>query len=127
MELHLEHPGNYPHVHHVEERAVIVVHGEQVHRLTASFFLGEDHIAENWPVTAAERLEPAQIEPILALQPDVVILGTGNRQVFPPARVMATFLRHGIGIEPMDNAAAARTHTILTGEERRVVAAFILP
>jgi uncharacterized protein len=56
-----------------------------------------------------------------------VLLGTGDHQVFPAAEIMASFLRRGIGVEPMDNAAAARTHTILAGEDRQVVAAFILP
>ncbi|HET7300968.1 MAG TPA: MTH938/NDUFAF3 family protein, partial [Oleiagrimonas sp.] len=66
------------------------------------------------------------IQPILELEPDVVLLGTGESQAFPSADVMAAFLKRGIGIEPMDNAAAARTHTILAGEDRHVVAAFIL-
>ncbi len=127
MELQLESPGRYPHVHHVEARAIAVVHGEQAHRLTRSFILGADRIVEDWPATDAGALEPDDVRPILELRPDVVLLGTGRAQVFPPARVMAAFLEHGIGIEPMDNAAAARTHAILAGEDRHVVAAFILP
>jgi uncharacterized protein len=47
--------------------------------------------------------------------------------VFPAAAFMAGFLRKGIGIEVMDNAAAARTYDLLAGEGRHVVAAFILP
>jgi uncharacterized protein len=64
---------------------------------------------------------------VLDLQPEVVLLGTGVRQQFPPAAFMAGFLRKGIGIEVMDNAAAARTYDLLASEGRRVVAAFILP
>ena len=127
MELHREHPGNYPHVHHVEHDAIAVVHGEATHKLTASFILGVDKIIEHWPVSDAGALDLNDIQPILELKPDVVLLGTGDQQVFPAAEVMAAFLKHGIGIEPMDNAAAARTHTILAGEDRQVVAAFILP
>ncbi len=127
MELQLERPGDYPHVHHVERDAIAVVQGEQGHRLTSSFIIAADRIIENWPVTAPETLAVEDLEPILALAPDVVLLGTGSRQVFPSGKVMAACLQRGIGIEPMDNAAAARTHTILTGEERHVVAAFILP
>ena len=40
---------------------------------------------------------------------------------------MAAFLQRGVGIEVMDNAAAARTFNVLAGEGRRVVAAFVLP
>jgi uncharacterized protein len=38
---------------------------------------------------------------------------------------MAACLTRGIGIEIMDNAAAARTFNVLAGEGRRVVAAFV--
>ena len=44
-----------------------------------------------------------------------------------PAEVMAGFLRRGIGIEAMTNGSAARTYSLLAGEGRKVVAAFILP
>ncbi len=64
---------------------------------------------------------------MLELKPELVILGTGERQVFPAAAFMAGLLRKGIGVEVMDNAAAARTYDLLAGEGRRVVAAFILP
>ncbi|MGH8115897.1 MAG: MTH938/NDUFAF3 family protein, partial [Rhodanobacteraceae bacterium] len=58
--------------------------------------------------------------------PDVVLLGTGARQVFPSQAVLGAFLQRGVGVEAMDNAAAARTWDILAGEGRNVVAAFIL-
>ena len=55
------------------------------------------------------------------------VLGTGSRQQFPPQAALVPLLRLGIGVEAMDNAAAARTYNLLAGEGRRVVAAFILP
>ena len=39
---------------------------------------------------------------------------------------MAACLSRGIGLEAMDNAAAARTFTVLAGEGRRVVAGFLI-
>lgn len=127
MELQRERPGDYPYVHHVEHDAIAVVHDDEARTLTSSFILGIDRVIEHWPATDARALTADDIEPILALEPDVVLLGTGATQVFPGARVMAAFLERGIGVEPMDNAAAARTHTILSSEDRHVVAAFILP
>jgi uncharacterized protein len=62
----------------------------------------------------------------LDLQPQVVLLGTGAHQTFPPAQTLAACLRQGVGIEVMDNAAAARTHALLVSEGRNVVTAFIL-
>ena len=64
---------------------------------------------------------------MLALEPAVVLLGTGARITFPPAAVLAEFLKRGVGLETMDNAAAARTFNVLIGEGRRAVAVFLLP
>ena len=95
--------------------------------LERSFAIAPDRLLEDWPAPAtAAALEPAQLEPLLALSPELLVLGTGERQVFPPAAVMAACLTRGIGIEVMDNPAAARTYHILAGEGRRVVAAFLL-
>ena len=95
--------------------------------LERSFAIAPDRLLEDWPAPAtAAALEPAHLEPLLALSPELLVLGTGERQVFPPAAVMAACLTRGIGIEVMDNPAAARTYHILAGEGRRVVAAFLL-
>lgn len=91
-----------------------------------SFFLTPDQLVEQWPVTDVSALQVADLEPILALKPALILLGTGERQAFPPAVVMAACLSRGIGLEVMNNPAAARTFNILAGEGRKVAAAFIL-
>jgi uncharacterized protein len=95
--------------------------------LTTSFAVGPDVLIEDWPATRAGALTPELLEPLLARQPAVLLLGTGRRQVFPPALALATALRRGVGLEVMDNAAAARTFAVLAGEGRKVLAAFLLP
>jgi len=57
-----------------------------------------------------------------ALEPELVLLGTGTRQLFPAAFFGAEFLRAGIGFEVMDTGAACRTFNVLTSEQRRVAA-----
>ena len=123
MDLSLDRHGDYLFVRRVTGRSITVVDRE----LTASFLLSPERAVEQWPVTQAEALTGDHVEAVLELKPEVVLLGTGTRQQFPPAAFMAGFLRKGIGIEVMDNAAAARTYDLLAGEGRRVVAAFILP
>ena len=59
---------------------------------------------------------------VLALDPELVLLGTGQRQIFPAASFRAQFLRSGIGFEVMDTGAACRTFNVLVAEQRRVVA-----
>ncbi|MEA3139977.1 MAG: hypothetical protein QOK23_2146 [Gammaproteobacteria bacterium] len=63
---------------------------------------------------------------ILGLEPELVLLGTGARQVFPAASFSAQFLRLSIGFEAMDTGAACRTYNVLAGEQRRVVAMLLL-
>lgn len=95
--------------------------------LTRSFAIAPDHLLEDWDAPAsAAALEPAHLAPLLDLQPELVVLGTGERQVFPPAAALAACLTRGVGIEAMDNAAAARTYNVLAGEGRRVVVALLL-
>ena len=94
--------------------------------LHASFVLAPDELLEDWPVSASADLAPDDLTPLLAMNPELVLLGTGERQVFPSAAVMAACLTRGIGMEVMANAAAAHTFNVLAGEGRRVVAGFLL-
>lgn len=94
--------------------------------LRASFIIAPDRLLEDWDVGLATALTPAQLEPLLALDPELVVLGTGDAQGFPPPQALAACLSRGIGLEAMANAAAARTFNVLASEGRRVVAGFIL-
>jgi uncharacterized protein len=59
---------------------------------------------------------------VLALDPELVLLGTGPQQIFPTASFRSQFLTRGIGFEVMDTGAACRTFNVLVAEQRRVVA-----
>ena len=96
-------------------------------RLQASFVVAPDALVEDWPVRDAAAMTPADLEPLLALAPELIVLGTGAVQRFPPAAVVAACLQRGIGLEAMTNAAAARTYSVLAGEGRRVAAGFVFP
>ena len=55
----------------------------------------------------------------------VLILGTGEHQVFPAAAVRRAFAEAGLALEPMDTGAACRTYNVLLAEGRPVGAALI--
>ena len=122
MLLHLEQP-DHAYVLRGADGASALVNDR---RLTASFVLSPDTLVEGWAVRDAAALTPADLEPLFALAPEVVLLGSGGRQTFPPAATLAACLSRGIGLETMTNAAAARTFNVLAGEGRRVVAGFVL-
>ena len=95
-------------------------------RLERSFILSPRTLIENWPVTDVTTLAPEDLQPLLELEPELVLLGSGATQAFPPPATMAACLSRGIGLETMTNAAAARTFNVLASEGRRVVAGFVL-
>ncbi len=94
--------------------------------LNRSFILTPHELLENWRPVSSQDLLAEDMQALLDLNPVLVILGTGARQQFPSAAVMAACLTRGIGIEVMDNAAAARTFNVLATEGRKVVAGFII-
>jgi uncharacterized protein len=94
--------------------------------LARSFILTPHELLEDWRPASSQDLVADDMQPLLDLNPVLVILGTGARQQFPSASVMASCLTRGIGIEVMDNAAAARTFNVLATEGRKVVAGFIV-
>jgi len=123
MLLHLDRPDDAFVLRGADGQSALV----NERRLTTSFILAPDHLDETWAVTQARGMDSAGIEALLALEPEVIILGTGATQIFPPPAVMATALSRGVGLEVMTNAAAARTFTVLASEGRKVVAGFVFP
>ena len=79
-----------------------------------------------WNVTRFEDLTAAHFEQIAADKPDVVILGTGERQRFVHPRLVASLSNERVGVESMDSHAACRTYNILMGEGRKAVLALII-
>jgi uncharacterized protein len=91
-----------------------------------SLVMTADSILCPWPVSSLQHLSPENLAPIFESKPTVVLLGTGQRQMFPDAKIFALFGEQGIGLEVMDNGALCRTFNILVAEDRDVTAAIIL-
>ena len=121
MQLNLERP-DYQYFLRGADGASALINDR---RLTRSFVVAPNSLVEDWPVTDVGAMTPPDLDSLLAQQPELLVLGTGATQTFPPAAVMAACLQRGIGIEVMTNAAAARTYSVLAGEGRRVVAGFV--
>ena len=91
-----------------------------------SVIVGPSSIAAGPAVSNAGELTADHTAQIVALAPELVLVGTGARQVFPAAEFGAQFLRAGIGFEVMDTGAACRTFNVLVTEQRRVVALLLV-
>lgn len=93
-------------------RHSVAVCGEQLQALSA---------------TTLDEIDEACCQQIAALGAEVVILGTGTRFRMPAPALRSWFLSRRIGLEAMDNAAAARTWTVLQSEGRSAAVVFLLP
>jgi uncharacterized protein len=89
----------------------------------APCIVSAEQLIVDWRARDVASLTPEELDPIFALQPDVVLLGTGMRQTFPASAIRQAFAARRIGLEVMDLGAACRTYNILVQEDRRVVAA----
>ncbi|MBA1148163.1 Mth938-like domain-containing protein [Ectothiorhodospiraceae bacterium WFHF3C12] len=78
-----------------------------------------------WPPASFEDLSPEHLDAVIALDPEIVLLGTGERQRFPRREFMRVMFEKGIGLEVMDTASACRTYHVLMAEGRMVVAALL--
>ena len=79
-----------------------------------------------WAPAGFDGLRLEDFEAIAALQPELVLLGTGSRQRFPKPALLRPLMARRIGIETMNTAAACRTYNVLLSEDRAVVAALLL-
>ncbi len=84
-----------------------------------------EKLLENWSTATIDTLSDADMQQLLALDVEVILLGTGKRLRFPPPTLMRPFAASGIGLEIMDLQAACRTYNILATEGRKVAAALL--
>ena len=122
MQLTLENPDHTYFLRGADGQVALV----NDRRLEASFVLSPDTLIEGWAVTDVRSLSLDDLAPLLALDPELIVLGAGANQAFPPPATLAACLGRGVGLETMTNSAAARTFNVLAGEGRRVVAGFVL-
>lgn len=95
-------------------------------RYSSSIVVRAEEVRTDWEIVRVDELNEAHFEYFLALQPEVLLLGTGSRQHFPHPRLYRALTNAGIGVECMDTPAACRTYNILVEEDRKVVAAILI-
>jgi uncharacterized protein len=122
MKFSLQTPSSSNLVHACSEQEIRV----REHVIRASVILTETEIVFDWPPASIEELSALHLQAALQLNPELILLGTGARQVFPDARVIAAVQAAGVGFEVMDTRAACRTYNILVQEGRKVAAALIV-
>jgi uncharacterized protein len=79
-----------------------------------------------WQPAPLAALGLTDFEAALALEPEVILFGTGQRHQFVSNHLATAIMRRGVGFEVMGTTAACRTYNVLAAEDRRVVAALLL-
>jgi len=105
------------------ESGLVLIDGKGYRR---GLILTPDRIVTDWGPTNAADLTEEHIRALVALDPQVIVIGTGQRQVFPNPAVYVAAMRCGVGVEIMDTGAACRTYNIVMAEGRRIVAGLII-
>lgn len=95
--------------------------------LEGNVIIAADRIITEWSVAAAGDVDVDSLGPAVALQPEIIVLGTGIDMVLPDVGLMETLAARAIGLEIMTTPAACRTFNVLLHEQRRVVAALLNP
>ena len=121
MDLTYQRPGEHHYIHSVSANGIRVV--DQV--CTGSIIVSASRLITDWPVMNAGEITADHIGQILALEPEIVLIGTGERQIFLQPEILMHFYQQPVGVEIMSTRAACDTFNILVSEGRNVVAALV--
>jgi uncharacterized protein len=121
MDLTLQRPGEHHYIHSLSADGIRVV--GQV--CTGSIIVSASRLITDWPVTSPEELTANLIVQVLELKPEIVLIGTGEHQVFLEQELLMNFYDQQVGVEIMSTRAACDTFNILVSEGRNVVAALM--
>jgi uncharacterized protein len=121
MELTLERPGDHLFIRSFGKQGIQVV--DEV--FARPIILSTQDIISDWAIADISEFGHDDIDRILGLSPEVVLIGTGARQVFLEPGLMMRFYEGQVGVEIMTTEAACRTFNVLASELRNVAAALI--
>jgi len=78
-----------------------------------------------WNIANFAELTVKHFQQLRDLQPELVLLGTGDKSRFPAQELLIPLIEAKIGLEVMNTTAACHTYSLLVIEGRKVAAALI--
>ncbi len=100
-------------------------HSHSLMTLTSSLIVTPDQLIQDW-LDNPPNLTQQDMQRLLEIDPEVILLGTGQSLTFPKAEILQQCYQEKIGIEVMNTPAACRTYNVLASENRRVAAALMI-
>lgn len=95
------------------------------HSYQQSLIVSHSTIITPWSLTNLADMTHAQLEELLALKPEVIVMGCEKSTLAIPYFASEQLAKQRIGIEHMSIGSACRTFNVLLSEERVVVGGFI--
>lgn len=94
--------------------------------LTHSVIISPNQLIKNWHPKTVDEMSENDLLQILALKPDIILIGTGEKSMVLPAKKLAPLLQKQFHAECMSTQAACRTYMILSAEGRNCVAGLMV-
>lgn len=121
MDLTLQSPGDHLFVQSISNEGIRIAN----RICSGPLIVSASKLLTDWPVRSPTDLTSQHLDQILELEPELVLIGTGKRQIFLSPEMLMVFYRQSVGIETMNTQAACRTFNVLVSEGRNVVAALM--
>ena len=95
----------------------------------SNILITRTRVVEDWFSGPVKELAISHFEPLFdaadADVPEILLLGSGSKHIFPDFSLMAELKERGVALEVMNTRAACRTYSVLVSEYRSVAAALI--
>jgi uncharacterized protein len=121
MDLTLQSPGDHLYIQSISKEGIRIAN----RICSGPLIVSASKLLTDWPVSSPRDLTSQHLDQILEFEPELVLIGTGKRQIFLPPEMLMVFYRQSVGIETMNTQAACRTFNVLVSEGRNVVAALM--
>ena len=108
MDLTLQRPGEHHYIHSVSADGIRVV--DQL--CTGSIIVSANRLITDWPVTTPGEITADHIGQILDLKPEIVLIGTGRRQLFLEPAMLMHFYKQPVGVDIMSTSAVCDPLTL---------------
>lgn len=96
---------------------------EQWH--TQSLIIPFDGPLQNWAINSFAELTFEHLRPFLSGNAHVILIGTGQHNQLPMPKWTESFYLKGIGIEFMASKQACQTYSVMSQDQRKVIAGII--
>lgn len=94
-------------------------------KITHSFILIPQSGILPWAITSINELKNESWDQFITFKLSILLLGVGDKLIFPEPSCLAPLFNQRIGVEIMTNDAVCRTYNVLATENRHCAAALI--